>query len=186
MRYSKLSGFEAVSRPSLKAHSKEKPLTAMLKKVCIGIIVLSFITVELQFTIISSPVSAAQDRITPRDLAIFGAIAGVLFVAVTYFLAGHEREQVREIGQIEEERRTSYVETHPGMNPDLRETILRGELLVDMTTDQVIASWGEPRRKEVLGSVGRVREQWVYYKQHNEYTSSTYFLVFVNGYLKKW
>ncbi|MFC2076875.1 hypothetical protein ACFLT7_07320 [candidate division KSB1 bacterium] len=158
----------------------------MFKKACIGIIALSLISAELQFTVISTPVSAAQERISPRDLAIFGAIAGVIFVTLTYFLAGVDRDQVRAVVQIEEARRAGYVEAHPGVNADFREAILRGELMMDMTSDQVIASWGEPRRKEVLDSVGRVREQWVYYKEHDEYTSSTYYLIFVNGSLKKW
>jgi hypothetical protein len=85
-----------------------------------------------------------------------------------------------------EERRNGYIEKHPNLSLDLREAILRGELLVDMTADQVIASWGQPRRKEVLDSVGQVREEWVYHKRYSEYSFSTHYLLFVNGYLKKW
>jgi len=135
---------------------------------------------------IYKPALAADERITPADLAIFAVIAGAAFLVITYVLAGRDRRYDKVVDQVVEDRRMHYIEQHPKLDPDHKEAILRGDILENMTTEEVIASWGQPRRKEVLDSVGRVREQWVYYRQHSEYSFSTYYLIFVNGYLKKW
>jgi outer membrane protein assembly factor BamE (lipoprotein component of BamABCDE complex) len=40
--------------------------------------------------------------------------------------------------------REGYVSAHPELNPQIKEAIIKGEVLEGMTEDEVKASWGSP------------------------------------------
>jgi len=158
----------------------------MLKKICAILIIITFISAELPLSRTRSIAIAGEAGITPQELVTFAIIAGLIFSLVTYRLAKAEKKVEKFFRTEEIKRREEYVDSHPGLDPELKEIILRGNLRVDMTTNQVIASWGEPKEKRLLESVGVIKEEWVYQRKMDQYTSSTYYLIFVNGRLKEW
>ena len=40
--------------------------------------------------------------------------------------------------------RTAYIDSHPYLDQSIREAIVRGKIIKDMTFDAVRATWGEP------------------------------------------
>lgn len=40
--------------------------------------------------------------------------------------------------------REGYVSAHPELNPQIKEAILKGEIIAGMTEEEVKASWGSP------------------------------------------
>ena len=81
-----------------------------------------------------------------------------------------------------EERQEVYVSNHPNLRGDIKTFILEGKIMLGMTKEQVIASWGEPEKyifsswkkpksykKKALSY--EVDEQWIY--EHRYY--SVYF-----------
>jgi len=72
--------------------------------------------------------------------------------------------------------RERYVNSHPGLDDKTREAILKGQIFIGMTAEQVEASWGSPDK--IHKSVGATwsREQWVYggLKPAGNYVRPTY------------
>ena len=82
----------------------------------------------------------------------------------------------------DQRRRIKYVKNHPNISNKFKSAILNGEIILGMTDEIVIASWGYPDDKNrTVGSWG-IHEQWIY---SNGVKSITY-LYFENGILKSW
>ena len=58
--------------------------------------------------------------------------------------------------------RLKYADDHPYLSERVRQSIIEGKVHVGMTTEQVLAAWGKPRRKNISGGQYGSREQWVY------------------------
>lgn len=66
-------------------------------------------------------------------------------------------------------RRQNYVDTNPSLTERTRTMILDGKIGVGMSPSDVVASWGEPERKNVSdGKYGR-HDQWVYHSKQYLY-----------------
>ena len=96
-------------------------------------------------------------------------LIGVLAWAVSYQPSYREGETLEQVQAIfaeakarEQARRQAYVDAHPELPERTRELILSGGIHYGMTDEQVIASLGEPMRRNILG---HGREQWVYGRQ---------------------
>src|SRR5690606_40801283 len=96
-------------------------------------------------------------------------LIGVLAWAVSYQPSNREGERLKQVQDIfaeakarEQARRQAYVDAHPELPERTRELILSGGIHYGMTDEQVIASLGEPMRRNILG---HGREQWVYGRQ---------------------
>lgn len=63
-------------------------------------------------------------------------------------------------------RRSEYVEANPGQPERAKSLILEGRVCLGMSSEQVLASWGPPIKRNRSVSRWGVREQWIY---HNVY-----------------
>jgi len=82
---------------------------------------------------------------------------------------------------LEQKRREDYIRINPDIEPRYKEAILSAKIMLGMSSDQVLASWGRPDK--IHRSVGRwgVHEQWIYGK-----TPYAYYLYFENDKLVSW
>lgn len=72
---------------------------------------------------------------------------------------------------------TEFFNTHSEISKQIRDCILENKIIVGMTKDDVVASWGKPEDiHRTVGSWG-LNEQWVY---------SNRYLYFENGILTSW
>ena len=85
------------------------------------------------------------------------------------------------VAAINAQRREQYILNHPELSANMKRTIAVGTIMIGMTKEQVIASWGRPR--DINRTVTRysTREQWVY----GEFPYSTY-IYFENNILTSW
>lgn len=59
-------------------------------------------------------------------------------------------------------RAVAFVKAHPKLSVRYREAILKHELVIGMTRDMVIASWGEPDQADRWPATWGIRERWCY------------------------
>jgi hypothetical protein len=72
-------------------------------------------------------------------------------------------EQQREAQRQEiEQRRRNFIQENADISEVFKEYILEGTVSIGMTTEMVIASWGEPDDINRTVTVGSVSEQWIY------------------------
>jgi len=88
-------------------------------------------------------------------------------------------------------RRRQYVSQHPELSQKVKQAILRGEIFLGMTREQVEASWGKPHSINRSIGIWGTHEQWVYgYKKYYGAGVSgfvpTHYLYFENGILTSW
>jgi hypothetical protein len=109
-------------------------------------------------------------------LKVFGTIAlcGVALFALIIFGAKWDTEQ--KIQQAKQ--RSAAAEERAGQ---ITEAIKNKQLIVGMTYDNAIASWGNPGRRNVSGGAGGDREQWIY----GDIGAATY-VYFQGGRLTSW
>ena len=62
--------------------------------------------------------------------------------------------------QIAKERARSYVASNPSLDEKTKATILRNDIRVGMTKEQVLASWGRP--EQILRFRQGRQEQWIF------------------------
>lgn len=74
--------------------------------------------------------------------------------------------------------REKYIASKPSLDSEFQDAIRGGRVRIGMSTEDVAASWGEPRRKNMSGGAYGKHEQWVYLG--NKY------LYFENGKLTSW
>ncbi len=77
-----------------------------------------------------------------------------------------------------ERRRQYFVDSNPQLSSRVKSLILDGRIDIDMTTDQVRASWGNPRSITTSTFRYGTHEQWVY--------GPGKYLYFRNGILDSW
>jgi len=101
------------------------------------------------------------------------------------------------VGEMEkhQNRQKAYVTTHPKLREDFKAHILKGNVVLGMTTDEVMASIGKPHNaNQSVGSWGvQVHEQWIYgSEEYDNYSSgATHFVPahyfnFENSILTSW
>lgn len=78
-------------------------------------------------------------------------------------------------------RRQEAIAAHPEWPTDVKEAVKTGNVFAGMNAEQVIASWGEPSRRNVTGGMYGHSEQWVY----GPGVDATY-LYFEEGRLTTW
>jgi hypothetical protein len=74
-------------------------------------------------------------------------------------------------------RRRIFVEENPGLHVIIKEAILNGDIIIGMSKEMVIASWGMAEEISRSGSAFNAYEEWIY--------GDTY-LYFENGILGEW
>ncbi|UCE72630.1 MAG: hypothetical protein JSU99_04780 [Nitrospiraceae bacterium] len=77
----------------------------------------------------------------------------------------------------DETRRRIFVEENPGLHLIIKEAILNGDIIIGMSKDMVIASWGMAEEITRSGSAFSTYEEWIY--------GDTY-LYFENDILSEW
>ena len=90
-----------------------------------------------------------------------------------------------------DERRNAYIQAHPETPEKMKQYILKGSIVIGMTKEQAIASWGKPQKINKTGTRYGVREQWCYgYYETIGYTRkflhTTNYVYFENGKLTSW
>ena len=90
------------------------------------------------------------------------------------------KDEVKKLTYRERER-IEYVNQHPNIFKKYKNAILKGQIMLGMTEDMVIASWGYPDDKNRSVYTFGVHEQWIY----GSYLNRTY-LYFEDGILKSW
>ncbi len=86
-------------------------------------------------------------------------------------------EQYIELMSNSDRRRWRYLQKHPNTSDEFKRAIESGDVILGMTRDMAIASWGEPEDvNRTVGSWG-THEQWVY---------SHHYLYFKNNILTSW
>lgn len=75
--------------------------------------------------------------------------------------------------QIDNNRRQSYVISHPSIPEETKRNILNGVIQIGMTKEMVMAALGEPNNVQRSGDASGIREVWVYYAPLPEPDSST-------------
>lgn len=81
-------------------------------------------------------------------------------------------------------RRENFIKENPNISGWIKSAIMDGKVMRDMTSEEVIASWGYPNRvNRSVGSWG-VHEQWVY-GFYDIYTRPIY-IYFERGRVTSW
>jgi hypothetical protein len=90
----------------------------------------------------------------------------------------------KEIKQLSENdfRRREFIKSHPNLSNRFKKAIREGTIVLGMSKDMVIASWGNPTDINRTVYTWGVKEQWIY---GVDIGSRTYFY-FENGILKSW
>lgn len=87
------------------------------------------------------------------------------------------RERSEESRRIEDKHRAEYL-ANPKLPPHIRDAIVQKKVVLGMTLDDVVESWGTPTKKNIsVGEYGR-SEQWIY--------EGNRFLYFRSGKLTSW
>jgi hypothetical protein len=63
---------------------------------------------------------------------------------------------------VTERSRRQYVLEHPGLKADIKEVISKGELTLGMSTNDVLATWGQPADKKEYRSASGEFTEWIY------------------------
>ena len=92
-----------------------------------------------------------------RQLLIYSVMA-VFFV---YFFFYYKKKSKEENLKRSEERKR-YVEEHPDLPDDIKSAISKGDVLKDMTEEQLLSSLGHPRRRKILTVEPALSEVLVY------------------------
>jgi hypothetical protein len=80
-----------------------------------------------------------------------------------------------------------YVGNHPELESGVKQSILNGEIVLGMTKEEVIASWGHPVEINQLDGVPGIDEQWVYYSNsESPHTCPKIALFFKDGIVTRW
>lgn len=80
--------------------------------------------------------------------------------------------------QDEKSRRAKFFAAHPDAPEEIKGAVNAGRLVIGMTSDAALASWGEPRRINRTTTASGRFEQWVY--------GTRLFLYFTDGKLTGW
>lgn len=95
------------------------------------------------------------------------------------FVAENEYDFYAEL----EHRRKKYINDHPRIPIKIKNAILKGEITIGMTDEQVLVSWGRPYEKNRNVSQQGIFEQW---KFGSISRRSLCYLYFQNGKLVSW
>lgn len=88
------------------------------------------------------------------------------------FPSAQEREQARQ------KAREDYVQAHPELDGPTKEAILKGHIIIGMSSNGARAAWGNPERINRSGNASGVSEQWVY--------GDNFYVYFEDGVLTSW
>jgi hypothetical protein len=64
--------------------------------------------------------------------------------------------------QERQNRRELYVKEHPEVSQRIKDAVLKGSIILGMSSDAARAAWGEPKRVNRTVNARGVSEQWVY------------------------
>ena len=83
-------------------------------------------------------------------------------------------------------RREDYINDQPGLDPAIADAVLDGRIMKGMTSADVRASWGDPKRETVTVAEGIQQQIWAYDTPIGKhFTQGTVLLTFQNGKLVK-
>ena len=83
---------------------------------------------------------------------------------------------------IMKKRQQTYVNHHPDLSSEKKQSILNGKLLRGMTREEVLASWGRPTKSNISEGSWGVDERWIY-RSPSRYYPNTRYVYFRNGIL---
>lgn len=66
------------------------------------------------------------------------------------------------VAQQHTKRRQEYIKNHPDITERVKMAIKNGDVLIGMTKEELIASWGQPYDINRTVTATVIREQWVY------------------------
>jgi hypothetical protein len=66
------------------------------------------------------------------------------------------------VAQQHTKRRQEYMKNHPDITERVKMAIKNGDVLIGMTKEELIASWGQPYDINRTVTATVIREQWVY------------------------
>lgn len=79
------------------------------------------------------------------------------FFILTIFLIGCNKPKEQPISPQEK-----YISSNPDTPEDIKTAIREGTVKIGMTSEQVIASWGEPQKIDVFSSEENSYKRWIY------------------------
>jgi outer membrane protein assembly factor BamE (lipoprotein component of BamABCDE complex) len=80
------------------------------------------------------------------------------------------------------ESRKYYVETHPGLSPEIKQAILKGKVIEGMTKQDVLVTWGEPSRLLKYDEPDEEHgEHWYYDQPFYSFAPTRYVGFDING-----
>lgn len=86
-----------------------------------------------------------------------------------------------------QQRRQDYLEEHPELSNDFAKEIKEGNVAIGMTSDEVLASWGDPDQVVASVSKGGTEELWTYNSSRGYSPGGgPIILNFTNGRLTSW
>ena len=100
-------------------------------------------------------------------------VAAIAMVAFSLTACGHN---------FPHNRRQAFVNYYPGLASETRAAILNGQIIVGMSPDEVMASWGRPARINDSYIAGKSREQWIYPRGPGR----TQYVYFESGHVTGW
>lgn len=89
-------------------------------------------------------------------------IAAVVAVGVVLWRVFKVKPQPVLDRWVDHTRAVAFVDAHPKLSVRYREAILKHELLIGMTREMVIASWGRPDEVRWWPATWGIRERWCY------------------------
>jgi hypothetical protein len=111
-----------------------------------------------------------------REIELRNAANGPVFV--------HSERSIEIDRIIDSKRQAWYVDKYPDTPPEIRDAILKDQVCLGMSRDQVLASWDIPYAINRTVSGQSSHEQWVYRIDVRRNRNSTTYLYFDNGILR--
>jgi len=113
----------------------------------------------------------------------------VVFFALLFLLmagANAGSDTCDALDPIEKCRRAAYVEKHPEITEQTKQDILSGSIRLGMTTKEVNASWGLPRKIKRSVYTWGIHEQWIYGTSVHDSSLDPTYLYFEDDILTGW
>jgi len=97
-----------------------------------------------------------------KDFTLHDIIIYIIAASFFIFFALYYNKKTKDENSANGIRRKEYIEAHPELSSEYKETILNGSLINGMDEELVIASIGQPKRTKILAVEPALSEVWIY------------------------